>query len=109
MSKVNLMPRQREIAPLDEGSKRQIWVGWGAGIVCFSLAFLVGGLFLPYLFLCVGVTVALRGHFPGWFAKHVDAQIILGTPYRRKESVRAWVIASFACLLLAISASKIRR
>jgi len=91
----------RRITPLDESSSRQIWVGWGVGLVCLALAFFVGGIFAPYVLLFFGVTVALRGHFPSIFAKHFDAQIIAGIPYRREESLRAWGVAMLSCVLLA--------
>jgi hypothetical protein len=98
-----------KIASLDESSSRQIWVGWGSGVVCLALAYLVGGLFFPYALLCFGATMALRGHFPSLFTKHIDAQIIAGTPYQRKESLKAWMIAVSLCLLLALMASSIHR
>ena len=103
------MQDDRKIAPLDESSSRQIWVGWGSGVVCLALAYLVGGLFFPYALLFFGATIALRGHLPGLFTKHIDAQLIAGTPYQRKESIRSWVAAISTCLLLAWLASSIHR
>jgi hypothetical protein len=103
------MSNDREISPLDESSNRQIWVGWGSGVVCTALAFLVGGVFVPYLLLFVGATMALRGHWPGLFAKHIDAQIIAGIPYRREESSKSWSIALLVCFLLAFASSWIHR
>lgn len=77
--------------------------------MCTAIAFLVGGVFVPYLLLFVGATMALRGHLPSLFSKHVDAQIIAGTPYRRKESIKAWIVALPICLLLACVASSVHR
>ncbi len=99
------MQSEHEITPLDEGSSRQIWVGWGCSLVCVALAYFVGGSFGPFLLLFIGITTALRGHKPGLFIKHIDAQIILATPYRREESWRSWILAVVACVSLAFSAS----
>jgi hypothetical protein len=99
------MQEDHRVSPLDEGSSRQIWVGWGSAVVCLALAFLVGGIFVPYLLLFIGATMALRGHLPGLFAKHIDAQIIAGTPYRREESIKAWSTSVLVCILLAGASS----
>jgi hypothetical protein len=56
---------------------------------------------LPYLLLFVGIAMALRGHFPGLFAKHIESRLIAGTPYRRTESVTSWSITAAAAVLLA--------
>jgi hypothetical protein len=100
---------ERRIAPLHEDSARQIWVGWGAALVCLGAAYLFGGNFWPYFFIFVGVVVALRGHQPGLFSKHVEAQIIAGIPYQRKESIWPWVLAATIVLLLAGAASVVHR
>jgi hypothetical protein len=97
------------ITPLDESSSRQIWVGWGSGVVCLGLAYLVGGLFFPYALVFLGGAMALRGHLPGLFAKHVDSQPIAGIPYRREESIKSWAIALPVCLILARGSSSIHR
>jgi hypothetical protein len=39
------MGNERKISPLDESSSRQIWVGWGAGLVSLGLAYFLGGPF----------------------------------------------------------------
>jgi hypothetical protein len=103
------MDGERKVTPLDESSNRQIWVGWGSGVVCLALAYLVGGLFVPYLLLFVGATMALRGHRPGLFLKHIDSQIIAGVPYQRKESVKTWTVALLICLILAGIAARLHQ
>jgi len=96
---------------LDESSARQIWVGWGSALVCLALALIIGyylgEIFIPFMLLFMGAIVALRGHNPSWFIRHVDAQIILGTPSRREESWRSWILALAICVLLAFSCSQI--
>src|ERR1019366_7095289 len=99
------MPNPKPVVPLDESSLRQILVGWGAGLMCTSLGFIIGGLFVPYLGFFLGGAIALRGHLPSLFAKHIHARIIAGTPYQRKESIKIWSLAVIACLLLAELAS----
>jgi hypothetical protein len=103
------MADERTIAPLDESSNRQIWVGWGSGVMCLGLAYLIGGLFFPYALVFFGAAMALRGHLPGLFLKHIDAKLIAGTPYSRKESVGAWLIVLSLCLALAGAASFLHR
>lgn len=44
----------------------------------------------------------LRGWKPRWFARHIDAQIIAGTPYRRVLSYGAWIVAAVLSLVLAL-------
>lgn len=103
------MQEDHKIAPLDESSSRQILVGWGSGLMCLALGFLIGGIFVPYLGLFAGAAIALRGHVPRLFAKHIDAQLIAGTPYRRQESIKTWSFSIVACLALAGGASWIHR
>lgn len=103
------MQDERKITPLDESSSRQIWVGWGSAVVCLGLAYLVGGLFFPYALVFFGAALAIRGHFPGIFAKHIDAKIIAGTPYRREESIKAWATVLSTCVLLAWASSSLHR
>lgn len=104
------MQSKRTIAPLDEGSSRQIWVGWGSALMCLALAYLiahfVGGTFIPVGLLFIGATIALRGHKPGWFIKHIDAQIIAGIPGRNVPSWRAWLAAIVIAMGFAETASR---
>jgi hypothetical protein len=91
--------------PLQPETSRALWIGWGANGLSLAFQFIVGGLFFGYLFLCFSIAMVFRGWKPGWFATHIDEQIIAGTPYRREESMRVWSVVVLACLLLAWTSS----
>jgi hypothetical protein len=55
--------------------------------------YFIGGSFGPFLCFFIGAVIVLRGHFPNWFAHHIEAQIIAGIPYRRTESFWCWMVA----------------
>jgi hypothetical protein len=99
------MPNDREIAPLDESSNRQIWVGWGSTVAAAFLAYLSGGQWWAYFGVFVGLVIALRGHSPQLFVKHIDAQIIAGIPARKIESFAKWAGWTVLALVLGGIAS----
>jgi hypothetical protein len=50
-----------------------------------------------------------RGLWPALFARHFDAKIIEGTPYRREESLTRWTIAVAFCISLAFAGGLLYR
>jgi len=94
------MPTNHKTAPIDDGSSRQIWIGWGTGIVCGILGLFPVGLFLRYTLLCLGAVLVLRGHRPGLFTTYIPAQIIAGVPARQEVSVKIWILALSGCMFL---------
>ena len=91
--------------PFQSETNRTLWIGWGANGVSLALQIIVGGLFFGYLFLFGSIAMVFRGWKPAWFANHIDAQIIAGTPYRRTESIKGWGVTAIACLILAAATS----
>jgi hypothetical protein len=102
------MHRAPKIAPLDEGSSRQIWVGWGSTLAVAFVTYLSGGAWWAYCGVFAGLAVALRGHHPRFFIRHIEAQVIAGTPARNEESIKAWLVMASICLVLGMTASVVQ-
>jgi hypothetical protein len=99
------MADSRRDEPLQQETKRSVWIGISVQGLSLVAAYFLGGNFLAYLVFWFSWIALLRGCQPGWFARHFDRQIISGTPYHRKESVTIWVLALGFCLALAILTS----
>lgn len=103
------VPKVGSIPPLDHGASRQVWIGWGVGLMSVPLGYLVGGNFWPFLFLAAGIVAVLRGYFPQWFSVQTQAQLITGTAARVYPSKLAWFIASCGGVALAVGMSLLYR
>src|SRR5258708_18337223 len=77
--------------------------------MCLGAAYFLGGSFWPFLSITVGFLAVLWGHLPNLFARQVEAQLIQGTPYQRKESPWRWTIAVTVAVCLAGLASLLYR
>ena len=77
-------------------------MGWG----------LSGALSFPpplwsYFLIFAGATLAVRGFFPALFIKHTEKQIVAGIEAKDEESLKRWLIALAAIMVLAIGTWKI--
>ena len=102
-----MLQSDKPIPPLDHSASRQLWVSWGLALISLGIGYLIGGTFFPILSIAYGMIAVLRGHFPGLFAREIEAQIIAGTPYRRVESLTRWVISLTAALLVSLVVSHV--
>lgn len=87
--------------PLDDSSKRQIKIGWGAAVMSAVVA-LIGSTFLSFVCFYVGLTIAISGHWPRLFANIIEEQLIAGIPERRVSSPTSWIGALVLSIVLAI-------
>src|ERR1051326_8077980 len=83
----------------DEHTARSVWIGWAATLVSIGAAYLFGGPLAAYLFVWLGLLLALRGHFPKLFYERVPVDPQLQGDYR--HSWRAWIGGVLAALTLA--------
>src|SRR5437763_206665 len=95
------MDSPRRDPPLHPETSRSLWIGWGFEVLLMLVAFLIGGAFIPCLCACLAVVMILRGLKPAMFARHFDAGIISGTPYRREESLKRWAASLLLCVAVA--------
>jgi hypothetical protein len=103
------MDKDHKIEPLDDSSLRQILVGWGSTVSAAFLAYLSGGSWWAYFGVFAGLVIAVRGHKPNLFIKHVNAQIIAGIPGRKSESLPKWAGWIAAAVTLGIISSWIHK
>jgi len=59
------------------------------------------GVFLAWFCLCTGVLLAIRGHRPKWFIRHIEERKIVPEPAHDVFSWRAWSVAGILVLSVA--------
>ncbi len=84
---------------------QDFWIGVGVEVVAIGVQLLIGGVFLAWLCVFLGIVLLLRGLKPSIFAKEIEAEIISGKPARQEVSPRAWIICVVLVAVLSISAS----
>lgn len=92
--------------PTHDDSRHQVVIGWGIAVIFFFLSYLIHLLspadpFWACLGICIGIVIALRGHQPRWFIRHIEPQLIAGLPGRNVTSWRAWLLAIVLVLVIA--------
>ena len=102
-------PDPREDPPLHLETRRSLWVSFGVELLLIALTYWVGGSFLPFMALYIGMAIIAYGLRPGLFSAHREAQIIQGTPYSRRASILRWVIAGALCMAASLVSSRMYR
>src|SRR5262249_1741366 len=77
-------------------------------VLSVILSIYVGGTFFPIVAVCFCIVLLVWTFKPGLFAKHFDASLITGSPYRREASKKAWGISLLLCFCIAGGGTWIR-
>jgi hypothetical protein len=70
-----------------------------------AIPFFLSGSFFPLCLGSFGVVLIIRALKPTWFARHIEAQLVAGIPYKRTESLARWLAAALIGIVISAGGS----